>query len=106
MRVACLIESAGLSRYMDSIHLFKASDFSEAMRRAVEMGKVHEQEYLNAEGWRVRWVLASIILLDLIGDELTDGAEVYSEPVEINADEAVGFDHQFFPDKSEPTQTM
>ncbi|WP_437305469.1 DUF4288 domain-containing protein [Sorangium sp. So ce388] len=106
VRIACLIESAGLVRYMDSVHVLKASDFSDAMRRALELGKTHEQEYLNFEGKRVRWLLASVISLDLIGDELMDGVEVYSEPVDIRAGESVDFDHKFSPEESEPTQTV
>ncbi|WP_437290962.1 DUF4288 domain-containing protein [Sorangium sp. So ce406] len=106
IRIACLIESEGIHRYMDSVHLFKASDFSDAMKRALDLGKAHEQEYLNADGKRVRWLLASVISLDLIGDDVMDGVEVYSEPVEVPAGEVVDFDHRFSPEKSEPTQTV
>ncbi|XXY32264.1 DUF4288 domain-containing protein [Sorangium sp. So ce233] len=106
LRIACLIEPAGLHRYMDSVHLFKASDLSDAMRRALELGKSHEQEYLNVDGKRVRWLLASVVSLDLIGDDVTDGVEVYSEPVEIRADEFVDFNYKFTPEESEPTQTI
>jgi hypothetical protein len=35
VRVACLIEGVGLVRYMDSIHIFHAENFDEAMQRAL-----------------------------------------------------------------------
>ncbi len=106
LRVACLIEGIGLTRYTHSVHVFQAEDFAEAMRRALDIGTGHEEEYANADGRRVRWRLAAVISLDLVGDDLTDGAEVYSEPVEVGSDVKIDFDYEFHPEQSKPTQTI
>lgn len=106
IRVACLVDGVGLARYMDSVHLFIASDYANAMARALALGHAHEEEYLNADNVRVRWKLAAIVSLDSLGDELRDGIEVYSEPVEPSPEELVAFDHEFHPERSEPTQSV
>jgi len=104
LRYAILIEPTGLHRYSDSVFVFKSTDFEAAFRRALQIGREQEEEYLNSDGNRVRWKLASVISLDGL-QELIDGAEVYSEPVPANGAE-IPFDHQFRPEESTPTQTV
>jgi hypothetical protein len=91
---------------MDSIHLFRALDFDDAMNRAVQCGKQHEEDYVNADGERVRWRLAAIVSLDLLSEQLSDGVEVYSEPVDAGAEANGSFDRKFHPEESKPTQTL
>ena len=58
----------------------------------------HEQECLSLEGERVRWLLASVVSLDLVSGGLMGGVEICSELVEIRAGEAVDFDRGFAPE--------
>jgi hypothetical protein len=106
IRVALLIEDAGLVSYMDSVHVFQAKDFDEAKQRALELGRGHEEEYLNSDQQRVRWRFKEIVSLDLLGSELSNGCEVYSEPVKLGSDEHLPFDVNFDPQFSRPTQTI
>jgi hypothetical protein len=106
VRVALLIESVGLVRYMDSVHVFQASDSDDAKRRALELGCGHEEEYLNSDQQHVRWCFKEIISLDLLGTELSSGCEVYSEPVKLGPEEHLPFDTDFDPQSSLPTQTV
>jgi hypothetical protein len=90
---------------MDSIFLFKAVDWNDAFQRALALGHAQEQRYLNGEGQLVTWKLASIVSLDELGSDLTDGIEVYSESAELNEDsEPSGF--SLSPEQSKPTQTL
>jgi hypothetical protein len=104
LRYAILVEAKGLDGYMDSVFIFQSSDFDNAFQRALAVGRAQEREYLNGEGNRVRWRLASVVSLDVLPD-LLDGAEVYSEPVPANGGE-IPFNHQFSPEESKPTQTL
>jgi hypothetical protein len=106
IRVACLIEGPGLVQYMDSIHVFRAENFDTAMKSAVNLGRRHEEEYINSKQERVRWRLKEIISLDILGEDLVDGAEVYSEPVEPKPMEHFDFGAEFDPGVSVPTQTL
>jgi hypothetical protein len=105
LRYAVLTEPVGLQMYMDSVRLFRATDYDLAFRRVLDDGLKDEKSYSNADGQRVLWKLASIISLDRIGEHLSDGQEVYSEPITVTSDDMVPFEHEFHPEASEPTQT-
>jgi hypothetical protein len=107
IRLACLISAKGLHSYMDSIYVFRSSDFEHAFRKALEIGKSQESHYLNADQQLVEWKLKEILSLDLISSEsLEAGAEVYSEPVEPLPSEQILLDYEFDPESSKPTQTI
>lgn len=106
VRMVCLIEPTGADIYMDSVYVFRSVDFEKAFRRALELGKQQEQSYLNGDGNKVVWKLKEIISLDIINSESLDGIEVYSEPVQLPPDEQFPYDSEFFPEESQPTQTI
>lgn len=105
VRSICLVEARGANRYMDCIHIFRASGWDDAMRKALALGRTHEQEYTNEDGHHVRWRLKEVVSLDLIPDGQLDGAEVYSEFSAVPATEFVPFDAEFRPENSHPVQT-
>jgi hypothetical protein len=106
LRVAVLVEGIGLYRYMDSLVVFVSADFESAFEAALQLGRRLEREFLNENGQRVRYRLKQIISLDLIRADSLDGAEVYSEPVWLQPEDAEPFDTSFEPEASEPTQTI
>ncbi len=91
---------------MDSVHVFRAEDYDDAQARALSIGRSHEQEYNNHEEMLVRWRFKEIVSLDAIKPDDLDGAEVYSEPFELEDDERIPFDTVFHPEDSEPTSTL
>jgi hypothetical protein len=103
LRTVCLIEDEGASVLMDTVRILRASGWDEALRRAVDLGRADEKEYLNGDNHRVRWRLDRILTLDQLRVEDLDGAEVYSEFREPT--EPLAFDTQFDPERSEPTHT-
>jgi hypothetical protein len=62
-----------------SVIVFRADGFAEAEARARELGASREQSYLNGEGERVEWRLMRVETLDMLGEVLEDGREVYTE---------------------------
>ena len=105
IRRVCLIESKGADLYMDSVFVFCAEDFDEAFRKALYLGRNQEEEYVNVDNAKVMWKFKEIISLDIVRQDNLDGAEVYSEPIEILG-EREPFDSVFHPENSNPTQTI
>jgi uncharacterized protein DUF4288 len=105
IRLACIVEPKGLQRFMDSIYVFQSTDFDAAFRKAMDIGRSQERNYLNDADELVQWRLKEIISLDLIRPQSLDGAEVYSEPVEPAASDFL-IDNAFHPEDSNPTQTL
>jgi hypothetical protein len=106
VRLVCLIEGKGASRYQDSVFLIRASEFRTAFERALEIGRSHEEVYRNPDGQRVAWHLKEIMSLDVIRAPDLDGAEVYSEPIDLPTGEVAPFGTEYAPETSEPTQTI
>lgn len=106
VRLICLIENKGATRYMDSLLLFRAADFASAFDRALSLGKNREQAYENEEHLRVVWRLVEVISLDQLATDDLDGTEVYSEPVALTPGGSISFDTEFKPERSRPTQTI
>lgn len=106
VRRICLVEGKDATLANDSIYVFRAEDFESAFERALELGRRAEQEYFNEEGSRVSWKLSEVLSLDAVQHEDLDGAEVYSEFVDVRPEKALRLTSQFSPEKSEPTQTI
>ena len=62
-------------------HLIEASSPDEAYRKADALGQAVEQEYVNTEGKQVRVAFRGLRDLDVIHDELGDGAELFYQEV-------------------------
>ena len=63
-------------------HLIEASSPEEAYEKALALGRRGEHEYENTDGRRVRVVFRGLRELNVIHEELEDGAELmYSEEV-------------------------
>ncbi|HVF06820.1 MAG TPA: DUF4288 domain-containing protein [Frankiaceae bacterium] len=106
LRFAVLVEGVGMTSFARSLVVFQAPDWPEAKARALELGRRLETSYRNGAGAGVRWRLTEVETLDLLGDTITDGREVYSEPMAVPADAApTAFDTDFDPASSEPTQS-
>lgn len=106
VRVVCLVESGEPHDYADSLFIFRAADWDAAKSRAITLGRRIEEEYLNADGCRVRWVLKEILTLDMIQATDIDGAEVYHGRVPLEEDVSYPFDAVFAPEVSQPDQTL
>src|SRR5437667_10519811 len=97
IRLACIIESKRLQRFMDSIYVFQSTDFDGAFRKALDIGRSQERSYSNDADELVVWSLKEIVSLDLIKLQSLDGAEVYSEPVEPAPSDSVPASDAFHP---------
>ncbi len=81
VRVAILVEGTRDHDEARSVFLFRSPNFDEAFVRALQLGRGLEQEYVNGAGQLVRWLLLEVETLDILGPEIADGREVYSEPL-------------------------
>lgn len=105
LRFVVLIEGEGGGRLSRSVVLLRAATWDEAKERALALGTAMESEFKGGTGRDVRWKLDAVETLDRLGDEITDGREVYSEPADFPPGIAFEFDHQFAPEASQPGQS-
>lgn len=105
LRFAVLVEGVGGSRRSRSVVVFRAEDWPEAKARALDLGRGMERTYTGGTGEEVRCRLEAVETLDLLGDAITDGREIYSEPMPILEGEAIAFDTAFSPSSSDPGQS-
>jgi uncharacterized protein DUF4288 len=104
LRFLTTVEAVGPTTYTRSVLVFKAADWEPARLRALELGRAHEATYENADGQRVARRLVEVETLDMLGDEIDDGREVYSEGVDVS-DAAGRFQTIDRPENSRPTQS-
>ena len=103
MRIVCLIEGEGVTTQDEVVHTFRAAGWEEAFRRAIDLGRSHEREYLNGSGERVRWRLERVLTLDIVQSNDLEGAEVFSQRSDVSGGSP--FDSVFDPEKHTPGQT-
>jgi len=102
-RRLCLIDGKGAVIEELSVYVFRSKTDKGALRRFLQLARVDDKEYQNAEGDQVRWAVVSLETLD----ELTEGplrdTEVYSRWNRIEPpDRSISFDARFQPEKSKP----
>ena len=104
VRLVAFAEGRGATHQMECIHVFRGADWDAAFQRALELGRSHEEEYVNADGALVRWRLAEVVSLDMLRSDDLDGAEVYSEISDIPPGGERSA--EIAPERSQPTQTL
>ena len=66
-------------------HLVEAASPGEAYKKANKLGREHQLRYLNTDGMRVRMKFRGLRELNVIHDDLEDGAELsYEEAVAVS----------------------
>ena len=105
LRFVVLVDDEGPSTASRSVIVFQAEDWPQAKTRAVELGRYMERSYVGGTGHQVRWRLSELETLDMLGDAITDGREVYAEPFELPGGQTFLFDAEFEPADSEPGQS-
>lgn len=92
-----------VSRSMLSVVVFQAPEgqWDTAKAKAISVGRLQQQAYVNDDGEAVEWRLTAVGTLDYLGTELTDGREIYSEPRDA-ADADIQSESAPRPEGSEP----
>lgn len=93
------------NHFDESVVVFRASDFKDAFKRALRLGKNQETSYRNNKGQQVRWVLTNVLSLDCVGKTI-DGKEISSKLHYRTLLKPIPAGKQFYPEKSKPTQTI
>lgn len=62
-------------------HLVEAASPEEAYKKARKLGREHQHRYLNTDGMRVRVKFRGLRELNVIHDDLEDGAEISYEEI-------------------------
>jgi hypothetical protein len=83
--------------YDESVVVFRARDFEDAFRRAIEIGKAWEQYESKPTGLK----LVEVLTLDWVGRKV-DGAEVASKLHYRVSATPISPDMKFYPEKSKP----
>lgn len=94
------IEGNPYYRTHSNLYLVQACDDRAAFDLVLRQAKLEEEQFVNADGRLVRWLLIRIETLDLLGTNLRSGQEVYSEPGPNVAVGTVNF--EFSPDQHKP----
>ncbi len=69
-----------------TVVVFEAGeDWAEAEEKARTLGRSKEQSYANSDRETVRWSFRGLETLDMLGERIEDGREVYHEIVETSA---------------------
>ena len=76
LRFAIVIEGEEHDARGESIVVLRAGDYTDAFGRALAIGASMEQDYQNAEGNRVKWILEQVRQVHFVMSEEIDGAEV------------------------------
>lgn len=100
-RFAVVVGDVGITRMSRSVYVLRAHDFEDAFRRALDRSRREEESYENADGERVSWHLVDIETLDVLGESIEDGREVYSEPLPAPPSAGDGAALDFRPEASE-----
>ena len=101
LRLCVIIGGVELANQVRSVVVFRADDFDDALARSLDLGHRLERTFTNGDGQEVRWALASVETLDELGDDITDGREIYSEPLGAGD----GIVPPLTPERSTPTQS-
>lgn len=105
LRFVVLVDGIGATRRFRSLVLLTAADWGEANQKALTLGREMERDYAGGTGEQIRWRLEGIDTIDEIGGEVSDGREVYAEPVELRPGEFIPFEAEFRPAETEPGQS-
>ena len=104
VRLLTTIEGIGPTTYTRTVLVFRADSWEAAWLRAIELGRRAEAVYRNPEGREVSRRLLRVETLDMLGDQIDDGREVYSEPAEAGIDATTTLT-TVRPEDSRPTQS-
>ena len=84
----CRIDGESRNVVHVNIILIRADSPEEAFKKAQELGRESESSYLNPKNQQVLWRYRGLRDLNVIHDELEDGAELmFEEKIAISADE-------------------
>jgi Domain of unknown function (DUF4288) len=95
----------GKTRAEDSVFLVRATEFNEAFKKFLSIGKENETSFQNRLGQEIKKRFAAITTLDIIPQTDLDGVEIKSTPLD-EPDTSLTISSPLDPSKSEPTQTI
>jgi hypothetical protein len=85
LTVAVSIDTTKPTEIWRTVVVFEAEDDWDAARlKAIELGRSKERTYSNADGAAVTHRFVGVETLDMLGDHLADGRDVYFEPIPYN----------------------
>jgi hypothetical protein len=105
LRFVTLIDDDEGSSLERSVVLFRAREFPDARERALAIGRSRETSYVGGTGRDVLVRFQGVETLDILGAEIADGREVYSESVDLSPAESFTFSTEFDPNNVETTSS-
>ena len=103
--IICLVDESQIPEdgYTQDIQIYivKAGDFDEAFKKAIEIGKSEEQDYINEFGNKVKWVFKEVEAITRLGDSVL-GIEISSRMEGFNPENPIAYETPFRPEKSDP----
>ena len=104
LRVICLVDDRkqrkrNICDYQFLV--FRARDYVDAFKRALELGRQQQTTYKNVKGQTARWVLSRVEEIKHLGRSI-DGCEVGSLLDVFRSDAPLSFRQRFQPAKHQP----
>ena len=74
------VGEAGDGHCQRNLYVVHSHDSGSAFSSVIARAREDEIAYRNGDGELVQWVLAKVETLDYVGQKISDGQELYSEP--------------------------
>ena len=100
-----IVASCTAEQFARSVVVVRAEDFPGALHRAIAVGRTMEARYVGGEGHGFELRFKDVETLDLLGDTITDGREIYAEFERVPAELAEEAARPGSPEASSPGQS-
>ena len=101
LRFYIVSSAEGKIRGEESVFLVRATEWDEAFKKFLAVGRRAETAYKNWDGDEIRHRFVGVTIMDCVGDVDLDGVEVSSTPL-FEEDPTITFATPLDPDKSVP----
>lgn len=76
-----IVNNSNMHQFDEQLRIIKAANYNEAIEKALQIGRMDEDEFLNTENHKVLWKFKAITYLSHI-QNMESGAELCSQIIE------------------------
>lgn len=76
-----IVNNSNMHQFDEQLRIIKATDYNEAIEKALQIGRMEEDEFLNVDNHKVYWKFKAITHLSHI-QNMESGSELCSQIIE------------------------